>query len=305
VTFGALGVTMATNDTDSDNVLAPDVLWPMLRRNVVYFVTGRDAGLLPYFFPGLLAVGLWLARPSRRDPRRLLAAVTLALSVVVLLVLAPFSWGGGGGPPGNRYFLSLYPVLFFLAPAIGRAGAIAAWLGGMTFVAPWLMAPFTASKFPWRFVETPALRLLPIELTMVDDLPIRLSERGRIPFGSDPEVLLYFMDTRASGVWVHARGTAEIVVRADHPLQTLTIVWRSPIPNHVTASIAGHSTSADLLPGQEVTSRLPVGPGVTYTLGTQGYVLRLRAERGFLPSLVDPGSKDSRLLGAFAELRFE
>ena len=113
---------------------------------------------------------------------RIVSAVTLVASVLVLLVLAPFSWGGGGGPPGNRYFLSLYPVLFFLAPPLGAPAAVSTFLGGMLFVAPWIVTPFTASKFTWAAVDTPALRLLPIELTMVDDLPVRLSaERARIP----------------------------------------------------------------------------------------------------------------------------
>jgi hypothetical protein len=309
-TFPDLGTSMATNDTDADNVLAARVLWPMLGKNLVYFVVGRDAGLLPYFFPGLIAIGAWLAHPSRREPRRALSAAILLVSILVLLVLAPFSWGGGGGPPGNRYFLSLYPVLFFLAAPIGTATAVSAFVGGMLFVGPWLTTPFTASKFTWNAVDTAPLRLLPIELTMVDDLPVRLSDRARIPYGTNPEVLLYFMDTRASppegqGIWVQAKGTAEIIVRSEHPLTAVKLTWQSPVANHVSAGIAGHRADFDLQAGQRITTRLPMGPGVTYTRGSQAYVLRLRADRGFVPRLTDPASRDARLLGAFVELTFE
>jgi hypothetical protein len=309
--FTSLGNSMVTNDTDADNVLAPSVIWPMLRRNLVYFVFGRDAGLLPYFFPGLIAIIAWLAHPARRDPMRIVSAVTLVASVLVLLVLAPFSWSGGGGPPGNRYFLSLYPVLFFLAPPIGAPAAVSAFLGGMLFVAPWIATPFTTSKFTWAAVDTPALHLLPIELTMVDDLPVRLSaERARIPYGEHPQVLLYFMDNRAwppegRRVWVSGNGTAEIIVRCDQPLKAVQITWSSPIPNHVGASISGRHVELDLTPSQTITTRLLTGPGVTYTHGSRGYVLRLSADRGFVPKLIDPGSNDMRFLGASAELTFE
>jgi hypothetical protein len=189
--------------------------------------------------------------------------------------------------------------------------AVSAFVGGALFVAPWLITPFTSSKFTWTAVDTATLRLLPIELTMVDDLPVRLSmERARIPFGEHPQVLLYFMDNRAwppegGRVWVHGGGTAEIIVRADKPLKSVQITWSSPIPNHVSATISGRRAEMDLTPSQTVVSRLLTGPGVAYTHDSRGYVLRLSADRGFVPKLIDPSSTDMRLLGASAELKFE
>jgi hypothetical protein len=309
--FATLGTAMATDESEAEDLLAPDVFWPAFRHNIVYFFLGRDAGLIPYFFPGLVMVALWLARRKWRDPAVVLALAVLVASAIVLLALAPNSWSGGGGPPGNRYFLSLYPVMFFAAPATATFWpAVAAWVGGMVFVAPLLLNPFAASKFTWRAVDTPALRLLPIELTMVDDLPVRLSgSRGRVPFGQTPDVLLYFMDENAwtpegHGVWVAGRATAEIIVRADRPLDRLRIVWRSPIRNNVRASIAGRTTGFDLEPGAEAISWLQLGPGVTYIHDSHAYVLRLRTSAGFVPILAQPGSADTRFLGAFAELTF-
>ena len=39
-------------------------------------------------------------------------------TVAVTLAILPYTWSGGGGPPGNRYFMAVYPVLFFLLPPI-------------------------------------------------------------------------------------------------------------------------------------------------------------------------------------------
>src|SRR5262245_31885197 len=112
-TFELMGSPMVTENTDADALLVREVFWPLFAHNVEYFAIGRDAGLVPYFFPGVVILIAWLARPRSWSFWQVLVGLTLAASVVVMLSLAPYTWNGGGGPPGNRYFLSLYPVLFF------------------------------------------------------------------------------------------------------------------------------------------------------------------------------------------------
>jgi hypothetical protein len=309
-TFASVGNPMATDDSDAGSLLAPQTMWPLLRHNTVYFFFGRHAGLVPFYFPGAMALVLWAARRRFRDLTSALIMGALAVSVLVLLVLTPYSWAGGGGPPGNRYFLSLYPVLFFVLPAVRPWEAALAWAGGMAFVAPLLLNPFTTSRFVWQAMNTPALRLLPIELTMVDDLPVRLNEsRSRIPFGKDPEVLLYFLDPDAPtpegrGVWVPGARTEDIVVRNERPLSGVGITWQSPVAMQVSASIGGRSITMRVEPGQKVSTWLGAGSGVVYTRGSMAYVLRLSAGSGFVPKEIDPASTDGRFLGAFAELTF-
>ena len=53
-----------------------------------------------------------------------------------MLLVLPFTWSGGGGPTGNRYLLSVYPVLLFLMPPRNIAWpGVLAWLGGALFTA--------------------------------------------------------------------------------------------------------------------------------------------------------------------------
>jgi hypothetical protein len=109
---------MTTNDSDADNVLDPAEFPNRFGRNLEYFLIGRHFGFVPYFFPGFVALVLWLASRSRSDAWRVLTFLGLAASTLVLLVFFPYTWSGGGGPVGNRYFLNLYPVLFFLTPPL-------------------------------------------------------------------------------------------------------------------------------------------------------------------------------------------
>ena len=62
------GTEMSTNDSDADNVLQD---FPnRFAHNVEYFLVGRHFGFVPYFFPGVVAIVLWLFSRERRRPWR-------------------------------------------------------------------------------------------------------------------------------------------------------------------------------------------------------------------------------------------
>ena len=82
-----------------------------------------------------------------------------------------------------------------MPPLASILPAIIAWGGGALFIAHILMNPFVAAKRPYLNTERGLLRVLPVELTMVDDLPAALiRSRHRIPYHSEPELLLTLLD---------------------------------------------------------------------------------------------------------------
>src|SRR5262249_61183959 len=135
----------ATNDSDSESVLQD---FPnRFAHNVEYFLIGRHFGFVPYFFPGAVALALWLASRERTEPWRVFIVLAVLGSVAALLVFAPYSWSGGGGPPGNRYFMSLYPALLYITPPLtALTPAAVAWVGGALFTAQRVVDPFASAK---------------------------------------------------------------------------------------------------------------------------------------------------------------
>ena len=124
---------------------------------------------MPYFFPGVVAIALWLFSRERLQPWRLLTFLAVVGSAVGLLILAPYSWSGGGGPTGNRYIIGVYAATFFLTPPLtSTAPALLAWLGGALFTAKMLMNPFVAAKSPYLTTERGFARWLPVEVTMAN-----------------------------------------------------------------------------------------------------------------------------------------
>ncbi|HEY0558274.1 MAG TPA: hypothetical protein VGG20_28745, partial [Thermoanaerobaculia bacterium] len=82
---------------------AADIMGPRLSAwNSLYFLTGRDVGILPYYLPLLLG----LAAFRRGEGRGMLILAALA-AAACFLITRPFNFYGGGGAIANRYFLPL------------------------------------------------------------------------------------------------------------------------------------------------------------------------------------------------------
>lgn len=301
-------VVMATNDSDAENTLSPRFL-PQLGRNLYYFFLGRDAGFVPYFFPGVVVVALWFLKWREMRLWQALVFGTTAASTLALLVWLPQTWNGGGGPIGNRYFLNFYPALFFLVPPLGSVAApVVAWIGGTLFTAQLLVNPFMSARQPWIALDHGAVRLLPVELTLVDDLPVKL-DRWRIdlPVGSNPQFMLYLIDENVyapepAGIWVHGERRGDLLLRARVPISGLHVTLSSAVPNTVTVSLEGRSTTVELKPGVPVDVLMYSNGGV-YAKGWYNHVLSVTPSHGFVPKNVDPNSSDNRFLGVLLRLQ--
>jgi hypothetical protein len=308
---------VTTNDAETGNVLESSQLASRVFYNVEYFLIGRHFGFVPYFFPGVVAVLAWLLSPRRLEPWRVMIALGAAGAALLLLLFLPYTWSGGGGPPGNRYFLGVYPVLFFLMPRALPWHGVLAFAGGALFTAKILVNPFVSAKNTWEIAERGFARRLPVELTMANDLPVMLAQppRGHIPYHNGREVLLYFLDPHAFppepvgrrgdgstiwGMWISGSGRAEIIVRADYPIDAIEVEAVSPIATTLTVSMGGDAVTRRLEPRQAVAFTVPAD-------GVRGwrdfdYLLTARSSDGFVPRLLEPTSNDGRNLGA--QIRF-
>jgi len=294
---------MSTNDSDTQNVFSD--FRNRFAHNVEYFLIGRHFGFVPYFFPGVVAVALWLVSAERSRPWRGFTFAAVVASAVALLVYAPFTWSGGGGPPGNRYFMSVYAALFFLTPPLASAApAVLAWLGGALFTAKMLVSPFAAARLPNQTTERGFARRLPVEVTMANDLPVMLEGLRAHSWYND--VLLYFLDEHSyyperidaegrQGIWIAGDGRADILMRCEWQIDHLHMTAYSPIRTVFTVSAGSSEFTVPLEPGKLATFDLPTS-GV-HDLRSYAYLLRARSTEGFTPRLFEPGSDDNRNLG--------
>src|SRR5207244_12597253 len=126
----------------------------------------------------------------------------------------------GGGPVGNRYSLSVFPLVLFLTPAEPGLLSSAVALGvGALFTAKILINPFYASFNPGDHAKYGPLRALPIELTLLNDLPMAAKpDRAKRLLGGNPPVFAYFPDDNAfnpegDAFWAKGKSRAEVILR--------------------------------------------------------------------------------------------
>ena len=307
-TWEARGGAVVTDASTTQDALGSELPTRFVR-NAKYFLVGRHFGFVPYFFPAVLALLAWLLSPARRDPWRLLTFGAIMVSAVTLLLWLPWTWSGGGGPPGNRYYSSVYPLfLFLIPPGAGVGVGVVAWVIGALFTAKMVANPFVAAKYTYLMMETGPARWLPVELTMANDLPIRLDpSRGYVHYGpyDDRGMILYFLDQNASppepeGMWVSGTGRTDVLVRTTKPVHHLAVEAQSPIRTVLTVSAGGAAVTVHLEPGAPRTVDVPV-EGVSGRRDF-AFLLSARSSEGFVPHATNPDSPDFRNLGA--QLRF-
>jgi hypothetical protein len=319
-TFDNRGVGTATDAVPGDILFHRDTAVVLLW-NVWFFLVGRHSGLVAYFFPAVVTVVLFLR--ARRDwrPWQWLAAGALLVGTVGLLCYMPYTYSGGGGPVGNRYFLSFYPLFLFLMPPLrGALPVIASIAVGTLFTAKILFNPFHASFNPGEHAKAGPLRLLPIERTLLNDLPVAANPtRARRPLAGTPPISAYFVDENAfppegDFFWVKGGTRADVLLRApivqtadgrtvSLRVRTLSIeITNGTAPNEVTVSSGWRRESVDLAAGEVRTIDLAPGAGVPYKPArfptNHVYSLSIATTAGFVPFLDDPSQSDSRYLGA-------
>lgn len=136
--------------------------------NGLYFLAGRTVGVLPYFLPLMLA----LAAFGKGRGRPWIPPLVLVGAATFLLVM-PFNFWGGTGAVANRYFLPLYPALWFVAARPmrgfrGLAAATATALAAALFLLPLWRAPrafLIAEDGRYRHPSAVARAWLPYETT--------------------------------------------------------------------------------------------------------------------------------------------
>ena len=326
-TFETTGLDRATDEVPVDVLVTGDT-FRVFRLNVWYFLAGRYSGLVPYFFPGVWSLALFLLAKRRREGWQWMVLGTLAATAAALLLYMPYTYSGGGGPIGNRYFIAFYPWLLLLTPPISSLAApVFAGAVGMLFVAKLVFNPFAVSRDPGAAAMAGPLRALPIELTTINDLAVAAhAGRSRLPLGGTPPVQAYFPDDKAYSpegdrFWVRGDSSADVILRAPTRLRDdgravpLRITFleieltNGAAANRVTVSTGAERRTVGLAPREIARVRLAMPYGVPYKPWqyptNYAYQIRIGSSGGFVPYFEEAGSTDARYLGVMVRLEPE
>jgi len=303
----------ATNEALTSIWFDPEMFWTNLRANLGYFVAGRFSGVLPYFFPVVFGVAIFLGAGRKREAWQWLVLASLAVQILVFLITQPYSYFGGGGSVGNRYFMGGYGIAVFLFPPVRSAFlALVPWVVGGAFMAPLVASPFDTSVRPGDRAFSGPLRWLPVELTNYNDLPVATEREVMVRgFGAapgHPGFQLMYLDKNSwlqeadqLSFWTRGRSRAELLLRTNEPERRLELtLLAGPLPTIVDIELNGRRARVSLAPDQRAKVQLAAGRGFPYKNfeGQLSYIWRLAVttDNGWNPAERD-GSPDSRFLG--------
>ena len=304
-----VGHPMGRDESLAGVILDPRVFWTNLTHNLKYYFAGRYSGMLAYFFPALFAMLAFLSAPRRRPGWQYLVFAAGITQMLFFIVNLPYTWLGGGGSVGNRYFMGTYGIYLFLFPPLMRSSlAIVPWLVGGLFTAQLVLNPFATSFHPGAAAKHGLLRLLPVELTMVNDLPVNTEgpEKVLVWFGDnpgqgDPGFQIYFLDDEAYGreadksFWVKGESRTELLIKTDRPMKKLVLTLSpGPLDTVVKASVNGRGQQIVVKDTQQVSFDL--GRGFWYQARAYVWVVSISSSTGFVP-IFDGAEKDARFLG--------
>jgi hypothetical protein len=305
-----VGQEKARDEPLGDVIFKRSVVWTNLLHNLKWVFVGRNAGLIPYFFPAVFALVAFLAAPRRRPAWQFLVLAAGITQIAIFIVAVPYTWNGGGGSVGNRYFMGAYGVFLFLMPPITRAAVtFVPWSIGALFTAPLVLNPFVTSFKPGDHMKSGPFRLLPMELTLVYDWPINNQpDRVRIWFGDnppdhkDPGFQIYFFDDNAfpdadKSFWVKGKSRAEFLIKTDRPMKRLLLTFTAgPEPVDAVARLSGRSQRVSLKPGESQQIAFAMSEGFLYQGTWPVWTASVSASSGFVPIFYGD-STDTRFLG--------
>jgi hypothetical protein len=312
------GQPMARDEAHADIILQESVFWLNLTNNLKWFFVGRYSGLVAYFFPAVFALVAFLAGARNRPLWQWLVLAGGVAQILLFVISLPYTWFGGGGSVGNRYFMGAYGIFLFLMPPITSvAAAIVPWIIGGVFIAKLVLNPFTTSFTPGVYADSGPLRLLPVELSNVNDLPIMAAERSARVFwfgddpgqqeGPDPGFQIYFLDRNAfpeadKAFWVKGESRTEFIVKTDRPMKQLVLTLTAgDVPTAIEASLEGRDQEAAISAGDSRQIMFTMGRGFPYMKDPDGkprwvWTASISSSAGFVP-LFTVGTDDTRFLG--------
>jgi hypothetical protein len=195
------------------------------------------------------------------------------------------------------------------------------------FTAQLVTNPFYVSFRPAEHTKRGPYRLLPVELSLLNDLPVNVTpSRVKQPLGGTPAISAYFLDDNAyaregDAFWVRGRSRADVMLRAPIVIEVTPAgdVARSlrvtrlevqletgALANRVTVRTGRDTQTIEIPPNDARTLTLAMPPGLPYKpfpdLPTNYvYLLSVASESGFVP-LFESGARDARFLGVFVRL---
>ena len=304
LTFDNTGWSMSSQGYEQSHLLPAKISV----YNFFYYFFGRFTGIIWYFFPAFLFLILFLAQKKNWEQWLIFCAISGG--ILIYIIIMPDNYAGGGGALANRYFLSIYPLFLFI-PGIKRHAKelMCMWIMAAVFIAPILISPFLHSQYPATHAKRFPFKLLPVEMSLVNNHPTTTNPNAFRQDVGTPEARgwLHFLDdnffpkrAEEDGFWTKGDRTCEMILKTWFPVKELRFhLLNNPrASNEIKVKVGGKTQRLTLGKNQRGTLTFPV-KRVFKMKSNHLYRIKIKASEGSIPYLEYRENRESRFIGVF------
>jgi hypothetical protein len=220
--------------------------------NWLYFPFGRYSGFAVYFFPMFFVLVYFFLAP--RSSLGWAVYASGLVGIFTYMIGIPWNYFGGSGTIGNRYLFNAFAVLLFAMPKEPSRRSLAiGYCCSLLFTSVFLFTPVLSSFRNSFHQQSSIFRLLPVEKTLLFDLPINANFiASRVAFDEPPKYFVYFMDDNTyyketfdeqTGFWIKGDRTSEFVLRAFQPVSVVKVMLQASHANQDVQITVGNSSA--------------------------------------------------------------
>ena len=306
LTFDNTGWSMSSQGYEQSHLLPAKISL----YNFFYYFIGRFTGIIWYFFPAFLFLILFLFSAQKKSWEQWLIFCAISGGILIYIIIMPDNYAGGGGALANRYFLSIYPLFLFI-PGIKRHAKelMCMWIMAAVFIAPILISPFLHSQYPATHAKRFPFKLLPVEMSLVNNHPTTTNPNAFRQDVGTPEARgwLHFLDdnffpkrAEEDGFWTKGDRTCEMILKTWFPVKELRFhLLNNPrASNEIKVHVGGQTQRITLGKNQRGTLTFPV-KRVFKMKSNHLYRIKIKASEGSIPYLEYRENRESRFIGVF------
>jgi len=278
--------------------------------NLFYFIFGRFTGIFIYFFPAFFIFILFLFQKKEHSDYFILFSIIVG--IFTYIILAPDNYFGGSGSVGNRYFMNVFPIFFFLGFKNRiKKFSILPFIIAIVFLSGTFTdanhrsayARYTGISFP--------INLFPPEMTQYDKLPTNENPRafGKFIHFSNREnqvvkYWLYFLNDNYHKVeenrfWTLADKELELFLATEKPVKKFFVRLWSKIRRNGFYFKIGNKTVI----GKTGDDFVEISFNDIHPLKMKNkyiYHIKIKADKWISPRFEIKPKNDKRKLGVFS-----
>jgi hypothetical protein len=275
----------------------------VIASNIFYYFFGRFTGMFIYFFPACFVLLLFFFQ--RKVPEDWFVLAAIVASSLIFSMMAPDNYFGGSGSVGNRYFLNIFPLFFFLGfKNRNLKFTVVPVLMSLMFLSGVYTDSLHHSISPRAAGLSFPIRLFPPEKTQYLSLPTNENPRafGKMVHDGDRYCQIYilndnFHDMAKNGfVWTKKDRQLEFFVAAPEKVKRFRVTLQSAVKDNEVSVEAEYKRKRVILSANR--------PYVAEFKDINGlkmknkylYYFKIKSERWWV-GLNDEGEIDHRGLG--------